>query len=507
MSKYLYGASVQGIQGFIFETNKLQEIVGASDLIERFCSFGFIQKFAEKYDFNVIEDSVLRNAGGNIRIAFDNEDDVKKMVKNFPQYVMRKAYGVTLSQAVVKLESKDNYIEQKNELEYQLIKARNQASMPLDSHFSLMKQASRTGKPAYKLKDKKYFDKGNWQKQDNASEGRVSLLLEKLKLQEIFEKFPLDMEKISNGNNKVAVIHADGNKMGLMLQQMDEKLEKEDAQTIQSVFKEFSKQITESTNNAVQKAFDESFPFKEDENIPFRPVVIGGDDVTIICDANYALKFTKKYLEFFEANTKKNFASLVQTYDLKDFENGLTACAGIAFCNEKFPFHYAVELAEKLCGYAKVESKREASCLVFHNIQSSYVIDYKRFVKDELTIQNQNTKENIILSYAPYYVDEKQPTVDNLLTLFELFKDEEIPLGKFRQWLSQLHKNEEYAGLFLERINAIMKSKISNKKYENLDKALKDMNSDLGSQNLIDKNNKTPMADILQLKSVLGGKA
>ena len=30
---YLYGASVQGIQSFIFQTDKLKEIVGASNLV------------------------------------------------------------------------------------------------------------------------------------------------------------------------------------------------------------------------------------------------------------------------------------------------------------------------------------------------------------------------------------------------------------------------------------------------------------------------------------------
>ena len=35
MTKYLYGASVQGIQNFIFQTNKLIEIVGASELVEQ----------------------------------------------------------------------------------------------------------------------------------------------------------------------------------------------------------------------------------------------------------------------------------------------------------------------------------------------------------------------------------------------------------------------------------------------------------------------------------------
>ena len=34
MGKYLYGASVQGILDFIFKTNKLQEIVGASEIVK-----------------------------------------------------------------------------------------------------------------------------------------------------------------------------------------------------------------------------------------------------------------------------------------------------------------------------------------------------------------------------------------------------------------------------------------------------------------------------------------
>ncbi len=34
MSKYLYGVSIQGIQEFIFKTNKLKEIIGASKIVE-----------------------------------------------------------------------------------------------------------------------------------------------------------------------------------------------------------------------------------------------------------------------------------------------------------------------------------------------------------------------------------------------------------------------------------------------------------------------------------------
>lgn len=268
MGKYLYGASVQGIQGFIFETNKLKEIVGASDLIERFCSWGFIEKFSEEFKFTIQFESVLRNAGGNIRIAFTNKEDVEKMVKNFPQYVMSKAYGITISQALVEFGESD-YLKKKDELEYKLTKARNQASIPLDSRFSLMKQTSRTGKPAYDYgANKEIVDKGNWQKNKNAEKGRASILLGKLGLTDTDGSFPVDMDDIAkeNANNKIAIIHADGNKMGLMLQKMNESLKDKSTEEIQKVFKTFSEQITKSTNDAVKEAFEKNFRKYDKEN-------------------------------------------------------------------------------------------------------------------------------------------------------------------------------------------------------------------------------------------------
>ena len=32
--KWLYGASVQGIQGYIFQSNKLKDVIGASELVK-----------------------------------------------------------------------------------------------------------------------------------------------------------------------------------------------------------------------------------------------------------------------------------------------------------------------------------------------------------------------------------------------------------------------------------------------------------------------------------------
>ena len=489
---YLYGASIQGIQDFIFETNKLKEIIGASDLIERFCSIGFMGRFSKKYNFDIVDNNVLRNAGGNIRIIFENKTDLEYMVKFFPQYIMNMAYGITISQAVVEYDE-GTYLEKVKHLEQKLKYDRNKASLPLDSKFAVMMQSPRTGKPAVAKKNKEYFDNASWQKRSNAEESKVNILLEKLNLEEIFEKFPQDMEEISNKNNKVAVIHADGNKMGLMLQQINKDLKDKSTKEIQDIFKEFSVQITEATNSAVEEAFKNSFS-TDNDTIPFRPIVIGGDDVTVICSAEHALDFTEKYLRNFENNTEKLFAKA----NLSQYESKLTACAGIVYCNEKFPFHYAVDLAEKLCDFAKKESDRKASCLAFHNVQSSYFTDYKSYVSNELI-----TKDNISLQYAPYYVDqyEDKPTIDALNKLFNVFNAEGVPTGKFRSWLSELHKNKEYAALNLERIEAVLESQVK----KNIKDALEALNPTLKISTLIDGQNKTPMHDVLQLKSVLQG--
>ena len=68
--KYLYGASVQGIQDFIFETNKLKEIAGASEIVDYICSEFFQQFFNEHSNFN--EANLLISAAGNIKYIFDD---------------------------------------------------------------------------------------------------------------------------------------------------------------------------------------------------------------------------------------------------------------------------------------------------------------------------------------------------------------------------------------------------------------------------------------------------
>ena len=76
--------------------------------------------------------------------------------------------------------------------------------------------------------------------------------------------------------------------------------------------------------------------------LPFRPIVFGGDDVTVVCDGRLGLGLAAAYLG--ELNGK----------ELSDGKR-LVCRAGVAIVKAHYPFARAYDLAEELCASAKRE--------------------------------------------------------------------------------------------------------------------------------------------------------
>jgi len=466
MAKYLYGASVQGIQEFIFKTNKLQEIVGASEIVKNISSNKY--KKGEKKEANPISfednfnpDTIIVNAAGNIKALFHSKQDCEEAVLEFPKMVMQNAYGITISQAVVTIEGDTPTQIELNELEKNLKIQRNKPSIPLDMSINLMKLNPSTAKPMVA------------NEQDKATAQKIAAYNQFLENNPRNKEFK-DISSFSNSKNKIAVIHIDGNGLGKLIPTLKEKHNLE--------LSEFSTKLDAAT----KKAFDSA----RDETMSIRDIILGGDDVTVICSADDALSFTEKFLKNFEEETETSFTKL-------------TACAGIAFCNEKYPFHYAVSLAEELCKVAKDHCKRESSTLMFHNIQSSNFQTWEKFIEDELTIKN-DTK-TIRCDFGAYYLhkQEGQVTIKDLVRTIEAYRCEGSPISRLRNWLSELYKSDKNAQNLLDRINKITQEK-GNWNCKIMDKNLKFLNTKLSNDNLIiqkDGNEKTPIYDILQILS------
>ena len=466
--KYLYGASVQGIQGFIFETNKLQEIVGASEIVK---------SIEDDFEAKIknLSVTILVNAAGNIKAIFDTKEACEEVVLNFGKEMAQKAYGITLSQAVITIDDETPSDDEFKKLDDALKIQRNRPSIPLDMSLNIMELNPATAKPVMhkeqKGKDEILFDKASWQKREAFPEN---------------EKFK-ELSDLSNGKNKIAVIHADGNGLGKLVPKLKEKLSS----------------FSVALDDATQKAFEDA----KTKNMKIREVILGGDDLTVICDANEALGFTERYLANFEENTK-GIEAIKKLYSDETIKTDkLTACAGIAYTNEKYPFHYAVSLAETLCGQAKKHSNREASCVMFHNIQSSNYQTWSKFVEDELTIRND--KEEIRCDFGPYYLDKDgEPKISNFLISVGAYACDGSPISRLRNWLSELGKSSTYSDNLLKRINTMVEQ--SNEwNCEIMDKNLENLDSRLSNKKLIiekDGYSKTPIYDILQILSVTEAK-
>lgn len=447
-NNYLYGLTVQGIQSYIFATNKLKEIIGASEIIEQICTNWF-NDFLTKKEKG--KSKFLLNAAGNIRFQTD-EATAKRIFTEYHYYLFKNAPGVPFSQAVVEIKE-NNDIVALEELDGILRAERNKAINSPSLGCMVRSKHRRTGNFSsenFDKNEKEFFDEITQKKVDKSG---GETLTNKIELEKGKYTFPLEFSEIAFGGKDswLALVHIDGNGMGDFIKTF---FKNSDIKGLS----QFSKDIDECTRNAfntaIQKVFIESekveyFKTVDDKVIlPFRPIVLGGDDVTLIMRADFALDFTESYLSNFEDNTKNSKINP---------ENGLTACAGIAYIKEKFPFHYSARLVEELCKYAKDKSARKYSCLQFHKVQDSIFEDYVDIQERELTANGFD------FITKPYGLKEIENTtaINSIKDFVTSLKEDGSPKNKIREWVDSCFNNPLMADEMLDRIP---KNKSFNKK-------------------------------------------
>lgn len=264
-------------------------------------------------------------------------------------------------------------------------------------------------------------------KRESRSEGyeRIELLLQRQYPEINFARSirVLDQEKeqeqetSNNGTKKIewfAVIHADGNGLGQIFLNFHEYLKKLNSGYNNRYYvdklRDFSLALDACTEKAFLSAIQAVFT-KENQDkklIPIVPLILGGDDLTVICDGKFALPFTQKFLQEFEEETQQNeiIAEIAQE---ALSANRLSACAGVAIIKPHFPFSVAYELAEALTKSAKkvkeIVIKNEipypCSAIDFHVVYDTSGVELSNIRKHlELEINKEKNK----LYRRPYVV-------------------------------------------------------------------------------------------------------
>ena len=466
---------MQGIQGFIFQTNQLDDISGASELVENICTKKFKETVGE--GFNEKSNAVIM-AAGNVKYVFDTREQCENVVRNFPRKVQECAPGITFSQAVVKFDDEKSFGQAVDELEKRLKTQRNLPQTPLEVGMLGCKRAAKTGMPVVKIENGEELDAATYAKRVARKDcgnklhiksfwGKKQDAGKDLKLED-----ELDIKDLTGKNDWIAIVHIDGNGLGKVVQQLGKDRKK---------FYQFSTLLDQATTKAANEAFkviEEAHGLSYDK-LPICPVVLGGDDLTAIIRGDLALPYAKKFITEFERETSQGEMKALLS---KANMDKLTACGGIAYIKASFPFYYGYKLAEELCHAAKTDAKAKnkenvPSCLMFHKVQDSFVQSYKDIKARELELkskddgkgktannrQEEPAKLKKTLCFGPYYLDEQvgYHTINELEDMVnELGKAENEGLKTgVRQWLSLMHENEEAAAQRLQRLESLTSNK------------------------------------------------
>ena len=228
--------------------------------------------------------------------------------------------------------------------------------------------------------------------------------------------------------SKVAVIHIDGNGVGGIMKELNSSKDR----VAPGVFKakvgcdrddpdalrRFLLAVNRHLDNAVTLAFaaawtriaelsrhDDDRAGRRHTVIPVVPVILGGDDVTVITSGDYALPFAAAYLRYYEEATGNDPILHYLTPPEGQDTGPMTAAAGVAIVKRNFPFHIAYELAEKLVGRAKKVGKTAqppCSTLDYHVLFDTTVLDpdeairgYERFTTRPFRLLNDDTPSTL----------------------------------------------------------------------------------------------------------------
>jgi len=162
-----------------------------------------------------------------------------------------------------------------------------------------------------------------------------------------------------------------------------------------------------------QKAIAVSTQENGTVHLPIRPLIVGGDDIVVICHASHAFDFVKEACRVFgEASEAKNKASSIPLWPATG--GRLSISAGILFAPVGLPLSTAVPYAESLMASAKGHGRRmkahdgvpTPACIDWESVTEGFLdTPAARRQRDSLFF-DPDINELVSLTRKPYTMDD-----------------------------------------------------------------------------------------------------
>jgi len=412
-SMYIVLIETSGNQNYIFSTNKLKENIGASELTYRSGTKWVLDAVGEITGSNSLQiwkDSdrlrkllldptinppienlatkieIIIAASGKTLLLVKSDVDAKKIIQAVSYKALREAPGLEIAGVFCKFDWNSETlgeINKKVHKEYERVRSLKPSVDLRFLRLPVVDECATSGLPASKvlqnpekelvptslvseIKQKAHDEGINRVKALLHSDSRYQnhYLAEDADDLEEVKKYDQNAKEI----DWLSVVHADGNGLGEIFLKFHEHLKFATPnwnRDYVNALRKFSLALDICTEKAFLQALSALQPYPKQKKgqtlIPLIPLILGGDDLTVICDGRYAIPFTHKFLIEFEKETtisQIGVGNIIAEVAEKALGVGrLSACAGIAVIKPHFPFSVAYELAEGLMRSAKEVKK------------------------------------------------------------------------------------------------------------------------------------------------------
>jgi hypothetical protein len=394
---------VTGIQEYVFGSNELAQNIGASELVRQAhqdwlyarmnelglkhnldCDGGF-RVLGGNLQRDGLDAEVIYAGGGNALLRLADADKAKALTQALTRHALQKARGLQLMALSRPFDPEQHVLrdvltDMRRALKTQRLQ--QAPSVPLLG-LGVTASCTFTGLPAVDTNDEGLPISAEVRHKLDAEEAgkeRLKAVFPQVAGNHLEFVYNFDDLGSEGESSYLAVIHADGNDMGKRI----EALGAEYGGAVRNeeyiaALRRWSQQVQDTANEALRRTVDmllDPHNLKPDpkdgrlklggvvpipkhqvddqtvQYLPFRPIVFGGDDVTVVCEGRLGLTLARKYLTELAAQ------------DLSDHKPA-HARAGVAVVKTHYPFSRAYELAEALCKSAKdyVEEVKEPNGL------------------------------------------------------------------------------------------------------------------------------------------------
>lgn len=363
MNKVLTIVDTAGIQDYVFRTNKLRQIIGASTLVNNATGQWVTDVLKKPQD-------LVYSGGGNAVLIFDSMEDAKKFASDLSKITLEKAPGLRLVISHKEFNYNNDALGGSNGIinktfeQLDRLKAEGNP-WAYETSLGVTEECLFTGQPVVLESVDKSYDtllSSEALAKQTAETDQLEKISKEVDGKEYTFYFAEDMDHITGENsdkNLIGIVHIDGNDIGTKIKELVNKYSFANANN--ELRDELAK-FSDSVNAASEMTFDgllvdiirhlhgtslqlsdgelNLYDKNGDVILPIRPIVLGGDDMTLICDGNLALDLTVRYLE--TAQTQK--LSDGSKYNCK---------AGVCIVKKNFPIFPAYQLSNQLAGSAK----------------------------------------------------------------------------------------------------------------------------------------------------------